>query len=73
MTEQQTIGVSRGVSIAVVPWDGVAAQVDLSFACMYERALADTGLAGGLRHLNDEFDGALIALCRAGYSGRSTY
>ncbi|MBB6188350.1 M17 family peptidase N-terminal domain-containing protein [Rhodanobacter sp. MP7CTX1] len=67
MTEQRTIGVLHGVSLTVAAWDGVMAAVDLSFACMFERELSDTGPAGGLRHLDDALGGTLTKLRRAGY------
>lgn len=67
MTEQRTIGVLQGVSIDVAAWDGTKAAVELSFACMFERELTGTGPTGGLRHLDDAFGGALVALRREGY------
>lgn len=67
MAEQRTIGTLHGVSIAVAAWDGVMADVELSFACMFKRELVDGGPTGGLRHLDEALDGALTGLRRAGY------
>lgn len=62
MTNQQTVGVTQGVSIAVVAWDGSAAQAGLSFARMFERELADAAPTGGLLHLDAELGGRLVVL-----------
>ncbi|WP_049621887.1 M17 family peptidase N-terminal domain-containing protein [Frateuria defendens] len=66
MTEQRVLGHWRGVAIEIALWDGAAAEVELSIACMFERELGDAGPMGGLRHLDQALDGALTALRREG-------
>lgn len=61
MTEQQSLGDWRGVSLDIAAMDGVAADVDLSFACMFDHEL-DGGLRGGLAHLNNVLSGRLVQL-----------
>lgn len=59
--ERQTLGSWQGVSIDIAAWDGVAADVDLSIACMFVREL-DDGLRGGLLHLDNALSGRLVRL-----------
>ncbi|WP_157786198.1 M17 family peptidase N-terminal domain-containing protein [Dyella japonica] len=59
MPEQQTLGSWRGVSLDIAAWDGVAAEVDLSFACMFTRE-RDGGPRGGLAHLDHALSGMLL-------------
>jgi len=61
MREQQRLGVWQGVALDVVTVDGAAADVDLSFACMFRRELGGAP-RGGLLHLDDALSGALIRL-----------
>jgi len=61
MPEQQMLGTWQGVSLDVAAWDGVAADVDLSFACMFEQEM-DGGPRGGLFHLNHALSGMLMHL-----------
>lgn len=61
MPEQQTLGSWQGVSIEIAAWDGVMADVDLSFACMFAHEL-DGGPRGGLLHLNHALSGMLMQL-----------
>jgi len=65
MHKQQTIGKWRGVSIEAAAWDGVMADVDLSFACMFTHE-ASAGIAGGLRHLDEAMAGKLTRLRQEG-------
>lgn len=61
MPEQKTLGSWRGVSFDLAVRDSVAADVDLSFACMFTRELGG-GPHGGLLHLNGALSGALVRL-----------
>lgn len=65
MPEHQTLGHWKGVSIDVAVMDGVMADVDLSFACMFTREL-DGGPRGGLLHLNQALSGMLVRLREEG-------
>lgn len=59
--ERRTLGSWQGVSLDIAAWDGVAADVDLSVACMFTREL-DGGLRGGLLHLDSALSGRLVRL-----------
>jgi len=59
--ERQTLGSWQGVSLDIAAWDGAAADVDLSVACMFAREL-DGGLRGGLLHLDNALSGKLVRL-----------
>lgn len=61
MTERHALGNRQGVSLEVAVMDGVTADVDLSFACMFTRELGD-GPHGGLLHLDNALSGALVRL-----------
>lgn len=61
MPKQQTLGSWQGVSLDIVAWDGVAADVDLSFACMFTHELEGEP-RGGLLHLNQSLSGMLVRL-----------
>jgi hypothetical protein len=61
MPEQKTLGSWQGVSLDIAAWDGVAADVDLSFACMFTHEL-DDGPRGGLLHLDHALSGMLVRL-----------
>lgn len=65
MPEHQVLGTWQGVSIEAAVWDGVAADVELSFGCMFTREL-DGGLRGGLLHLDQALSGRLTALREEG-------
>jgi hypothetical protein len=61
MPEQQVLGNWQGVSIDIAAWDGAAADVDLSFACIFTHEL-DGGPRGGLLHLDHALSGMLVRL-----------
>jgi len=61
MPEQQSLGYWQGVSLDIATLDGVTADVDLSFACMFAREL-ESGLRGGLLHLNNALSGMLTQM-----------
>lgn len=61
MPDQQTLGRWQGISLDIAAWDGVAADVDLSFACMFTHEL-DGEPRGGLLHLNQVLSGLLVRL-----------
>jgi hypothetical protein len=62
MTERRIVGTLHGVTIEVAVWDGSAAEVDLSCACMFTEELGGGPPAGGLAHLDRALDGALLRL-----------
>lgn len=62
MTERHALGSWKGVSLEVAAMDGVTADVDLSFACMFSHELGDDGPHGGLLHLDKALSGALVRL-----------
>jgi len=66
MTQSQSIGVWRGVSLEVAAWDAAHAEVDLSAVCMFTHEIAEAGLKGGLLHLDQALSGGLAELCRSG-------
>ncbi len=69
MSEQiakQQIGILHGVEIALVAWDGADAEVDLSCACMFSHELGKSEPIGGLAHLNQALDNALLNLRQGG-------
>ncbi|WP_233523573.1 M17 family peptidase N-terminal domain-containing protein [Dyella solisilvae] len=61
MPEQQSLGSWQGVTLDIAAWDAVAADVDLSFACMFTHEL-DGEPRGGLLHLNQALSGRLVQL-----------
>lgn len=67
MARMESIGDWRGVSIGVAAWDAVAAEVELSCACMASREAGRTAPAGGLAHLDSALGGALTGLRSAGF------
>jgi len=56
---RQAVGQYLGVSVQVAAWDGVAATVDLSCACMFTREARGEQPIGGLAHLDAALDGRL--------------
>nr|WP_315381293.1 M17 family peptidase N-terminal domain-containing protein [uncultured Sphingomonas sp.] len=66
MIERQIVGTLHGVAIEVAAWDGSAAQVDLSCACMFTKELGRDVPVGGLAHLDQALGGALVQLRAAG-------
>ncbi|SDA35719.1 M17 family peptidase N-terminal domain-containing protein [Sphingomonas sp. NFR15] len=62
MTQRQIVGTLHGVAIEVAAWDGSAAQVDLSCACMFEAELGGGPPTGGLAHLDHALSGTLLWL-----------
>jgi hypothetical protein len=67
MVQHVVIGSWRGVAIEVAAWDGVAAEVDLSCACMFSHEVRDRGPKGGLAHLDAALGHAVTDLRRDGY------
>lgn len=65
MPEQKTLGSWQQVSLDIAAWDGVAADVDLSCACMFTHEL-DGGPRGGLLHLDHALSGMLLRLREEG-------
>lgn len=61
VSEPQVLGSRQGVSLDIAAWDGAAADVDLSVACMFTREL-EGGLRGGLLHLDRALSGKLVRL-----------
>jgi len=53
------IGERHGLVIDCVAWDSVGADVDLSFAGLFEREMPGAAMAGGLLHLDQALGGAL--------------
>ncbi|QNK01498.1 M17 family peptidase N-terminal domain-containing protein [Dyella telluris] len=66
MTTMRTIGSSHGVTIQVAAWDGVAAQAELSCACMFTHEVSSDGPQGGLKHLDDALGSRLVTMRREG-------
>jgi len=62
MTERKIVGTLHGVAIEVAAWDGSAAEVDLSCACMFTEELGGGPPVGGLAHLDAALGGALVRL-----------
>ncbi|MCW2338235.1 hypothetical protein M2337_002468 [Sphingobium sp. B2D3A] len=56
---RKSVGQYLGVSVQVAAWDGVAATVDLSCACMFTREARGEQPVGGLAHLDAALDGGL--------------
>lgn len=63
MFKKQIVGTWRGVTIETAVWDGVMAEVDLSFACMFTHEQGP-GPTGGLLDLDKAMSGSLIRLRR---------
>lgn len=63
----QSVGSWRGVQVEVAAWDGGAADVELSCACMFTREREAAGPVGGLAHLDGILSGALTGLRREGH------
>lgn len=59
MTQREAFGERGGVTLHVVAWDGVAADVDLSCACMFTREAGNNCPQGGLAHLDSALDNRL--------------
>ncbi|WBO21783.1 M17 family peptidase N-terminal domain-containing protein [Sphingomonas abietis] len=66
MTERRLVGTYAGVDIHVAAWDGVAAAVDLSCACMFAREARGALPTGGLAHLDAALGGRLLSVRTAG-------
>ncbi len=62
MTQVQTIGTHRGVSVDIAGWDSTAATVDLSCACMFTHEAHGATLGGGLAHLDQALGGTFTAM-----------
>ncbi|OAN59894.1 M17 family peptidase N-terminal domain-containing protein [Sphingomonas sp. TDK1] len=62
MTSRQIVGTFHGVVIEVAAWDGSAAAVDLSCACMFAEEVGGRPPVGGLAHLDAALDGQLLQL-----------
>ena len=60
MTKHRSVGDHLGVGIEVAAWDGVAATVDLSCACMFTREARGDRPGGGLAHLDAALSGRLL-------------
>ncbi|WP_084583128.1 M17 family peptidase N-terminal domain-containing protein [Sphingomonas azotifigens] len=77
MTRRQIVGTLHGVAIEVAAWDGSAADVDLSCACMFASELGGGPPVGGLAHLDRALDGQLLHLRTegvfAGQAGETLY
>lgn len=58
--KRKSVGQYLGVSVQVAAWDGVAATVDLSCACMFTREARGDQPVGGLAHLDAALNGTLI-------------
>lgn len=56
------IGSFQGVAFDVVRWVPADADVDLSFACMFEHEAPGATMTGGLLHLDQALGGALSTL-----------
>ncbi len=56
------IGEFRGVRFDVVAWPPADADVDLSFACMFEHEVEGAAMAGGLLHLDNALGGVLATM-----------
>jgi hypothetical protein len=67
MVQHVIIGSWRGVAIEVAAWDGVAAEVDLSCACMFSHEVQGDAPKGGLAHLDEALGHAVTELRRDGY------
>lgn len=65
MPDEQTLGVWQGISLDIAAWDGVAANVELSCACMFTSEL-EGGPRGGLLHLDNALSGLLMRLRNEG-------
>ncbi len=66
MTQVQTVGSYRGVSVEVAVWDATAATVDLSCACMFTHEAHGARLGGGLAHLDQALGGEPQAMRQQG-------
>lgn len=66
MTQVHHVGTHHGVAIEVAAWDGVAATVDLSCACMFTREAHGATLGGGMAHLDRALGGTLQRLRHEG-------
>lgn len=62
MTRRQIVGTLHGVVIEVAAWDGSAAEVDLSCACMFAGEVGGRPPVGGLAHLDAALSGQLLQL-----------
>lgn len=62
MTDRRIVGTLHGVAIEVAAWDGSAAEVDLSCACMFTEETDGGPPVGGLAHLDRALGGALVQL-----------
>ncbi len=56
------IGAFQGVRFDVVAWPPADADVDLSFACMFEHEVDGSTMAGGLLHLDNALGGVLATM-----------
>lgn len=66
MTQIETIGSYRNVSVEVAGWDSTAATVDLSCACMFTHEAHGATLGGGLAHLDGALGGTLRTMRKDG-------
>jgi len=64
--QTRSVGIHADVAIDVVAWDAVGADVDISFACMFEREVGDADIVGGLKDLDEAMEGGLLALRSSG-------
>jgi hypothetical protein len=64
---RQLLFTMKGVGFETVTWAPSEADVDLSIACMFEREMPGSDLAGGLLQLNVALGGALTMFREAGY------
>ena len=60
------VGEIEGIRFNVVAWATANAEVELSFACMFEREMPGTSLSGGLLKLDGALEGALTNFRQAG-------
>jgi hypothetical protein len=65
-TIRKRLGTHRGIEFDVAAWAPHEADVDLSFACLFEHESAGADLSGGMLHLDQALGGALTALRAAG-------
>lgn len=66
MTERRLVGTYADVDVLTAAWDGAAAAVDLSCACMFAREAHGALATGGLAHLDAALGGRLASARAAG-------
>jgi hypothetical protein len=67
VTQRIHIGTWHGVAFEVAVWDAVAAEVELSAACLFEHEAVGALLKGGAKHLDDALGNALSSLRTSGH------